>query len=197
MILFEPRWKSYVVETTGPILTPQQCDEIIRMGQNQPRQVASVSLGKPGDKKRSGIDKKYRITKISWIPFNIGKPMYNIIEYWMLNTNANHFGFDGMQITEQAQYTEYLKGEFYDWHVDSSIEMSNLSPVRKISMTLLLSDPKDFTGGELEVVNDKKRIHLKRGYAIFFASFLRHRVKPILKGNRKSLVMWFGGPPLR
>ena len=197
MILFEPRWKSYVVETTGPILTPQQCDEIIRMGQNQPRQVAGVSPGKPGDKKRSGIDKKYRITKISWIPFNIGKPMYNIIEYWMLNTNANHFGFDGMQITEQAQYTEYLKGEFYDWHVDSSIEMSNLSPVRKISMTLLLSDPKDFTGGELEVVNDKKRIHLKRGYAIFFASFLRHRVKPILKGNRKSLVMWFGGPPLR
>jgi len=197
MILFEPRWKSYVVETTGPILTPQQCDEIIRMGQNQPRQVAGVSPGKPGDKKRSGIDKKHRITKISWIPFNIGKPMYNIIEYWMLNTNANHFGFDGMQITEQAQYTEYLKGEFYDWHVDSSIEMSNLSPVRKISMTLLLSDPKDFTGGELEVVNDKKRIHLKRGYAIFFASFLRHRVKPILKGNRKSLVMWFGGPPLR
>ena len=69
--------------------------------------------------------------------------------------------------------------------------------VRKISMTLLLSDPKDFKGGELEILGNKKRVDLKRGHAIFFASFIRHRVKPVTKGNRKSLVMWFGGPPLK
>jgi PKHD-type hydroxylase len=197
MILFEPRWKSYIVETTSPILAPQQCDEVIRIGQNELNTDAGVDMGKPGDKKRSGIDKKKRITKISWIPFNKGFHMYKIIERWMLHTNNNHFGFDGMQIGEQAQYTEYPKGGFYDWHMDSSLEMSNIPTVRKISMTLLLSDPKDFTGGELELLGDKKRIDLKRGHAIFFASFLRHRVKPILKGNRKSLVMWFGGPPLK
>ena len=197
MILFEPRWKSYIVETTKPILTPQQCDDVIKMGQNQPSRDAGISIGKPGDKKRVGIDKKYRITKVNWIPFNIGKPMYTIIERWMLNINANHFGFDGMQISEQAQYTEYLKGGFYDWHMDSSTEMSAMPTVRKISMTLLLSDPKDFKGGDLEILREGKQAKLKRGYAIFFASFLRHRVKPILKGNRKSLVMWFGGPPLR
>jgi predicted 2-oxoglutarate/Fe(II)-dependent dioxygenase YbiX len=32
---------------------------------------------------------------------------------------------------------------------------------------------------------------------VFFASFLLHRVAPVIKGNRKSLVMWFGGSPLR
>jgi len=197
MILFEPRWKSYIVETTAPVLTPQQCDEIIKIGQNRPSQNAGVGLGKPGDKKRVGVDRKSRITKISWIPFNIGKPMYTTIERWMLNTNTNHFGFDGMQISEQAQYTEYLKGGFYDWHMDSNTEMSAMPTVRKISMTLLLSDPKDFKGGELEIFKEGKQAKLKRGYAIFFASFLRHRVKPILQGNRKSLVMWFGGPPLR
>jgi PKHD-type hydroxylase len=43
----------------------------------------------------------------------------------------------------------------------------------------------------------KKADDLKQGQAIFFASFLRHRVAPVKKGVRRSLVMWFGGPPLR
>ena len=196
-LLLEPRWKSYIVQTTAPVLTPQQCDDVIKMGQAQPSRDAGVGMGKPGDKKRAGVNKKSRITKISWIPFDVGRPMYQIIERWILNTNVNHFGFDGIKITEQAQYTEYLKGGFYDWHMDSSIEMSAMPTVRKISMTLLLSDPKDFKGGELEIIKEGRKINLKRGYAIFFASFLSHRVKPVLKGNRKSLVMWFGGPPLR
>jgi PKHD-type hydroxylase len=154
-------------------------------------------MGEPNDKKRSGVDRKKRITQISWIPFDLAKPMYLIIERWMLSTNANHMCFDGMTLTEPAQYTEYDKGGFYTWHTDTSTEMSDMPPIRKISMTLLLNDPKEFKGGELEIVEDAKCTHLKRGYAVFFASFIRHRVKPILKGNRKSLVMWFGGPPLR
>ena len=73
--------------------------------------------------------------------------------------------------------------------------------VRKISMTLLLNDPKEFEGGELELfsrefdggtqgTNVQK---LKQGQAIFFASFHVHRVRPVTEGNRKALVMWFGG----
>ena len=197
MLLFEPNWKSYIVATTKPILTSQQCNDVIRMGQNQPDRDAGISMGKPGDKKRSGIDKKKRVTKISWLPFDLAKPMYRVIEHWMLNTNANHFGFENMQITERGQYTEYTKGGFYDWHVDSSFEMSATPPVRKISMTLLLNDPKDFKGGQLELLADKQCIILKQGYAVFFASFIRHRVKPVIKGNRKSLVMWFGGTPFK
>ena len=196
-LLLEPRWKSYIVEATAPVLTPAQCDDMIKMGQSQPNKDAAVGVGKPGDTKRSGVNKKKRVTTISWIPFSVAKPFYSIIERWILNTNINHFDFDGIKITEQAQYTEYPKGGFYDWHMDSAMEMSDMPTVRKISMTLLLSDPKDFKGGELELLGSKKRIELKRGYAIFFASFIRHRVKPVTKGNRKSLVMWFGGPPLR
>jgi PKHD-type hydroxylase len=65
-------------------------------------------------------------------------------------------------------------------------------------MTCLLSDPNEFVGGELEFIEEnKKSISLKQGQAIFFASFIRHRVSPIKKGVRKSLVMWFGGPPFK
>ena len=44
-----------------------------------------------------------------------------------------------MQITETAQYTEYPEGGFYEWHVDNDVNMKNEPPVRKISMTCLLS----------------------------------------------------------
>ena len=65
-------------------------------------------------------------------------------------------------------------------------------------MTLLLSDPSTFKGGDLEFMDKGKTIpNLQQGQAVFFASFLRHRVQPVKKGVRHSLVMWFGGPPLK
>ena len=66
-------------------------------------------------------------------------------------------------------------------------------------MTCLLSDPSEFTGGDLlfSDVPEYNPTPLKQGQAIFFASFLRHKVTPITKGIRKSLVMWFGGPPFK
>jgi len=196
-LILEPKWKAYVVETLQPILTPEQCDEVIRIGQTVPNDQAKVGTGTLKNEKKDRYDTKMRVTTIGWIPFAQGAPMYSLVERWMLNTNVNHFGFEGVQITEQAQYTEYPKGGFYEWHVDTDLVMTQMPPVRKISMTLLLSDPKDFEGGELELIDDKKRPNLKRGHALFFASFIRHRVKPVTKGNRKSLVMWFGGPPLK
>ena len=65
-----------------------------------------------------------------------------------------------------------------------------------MSMSVLLNDPKEFKGGELQIVNDKKSLSLRQGYALFFASFISHRVLPVTKGTRCSLTMWFGGPPL-
>ena len=123
--------------------------------------------------------------------------MYKDIEKLMQKTNRNHFGFDGMTLTEPAQYTEYPEGGFYDWHIDSDINCAHEPPVRKISMTCLLSPENEFEGGDLEVMSEGKVAKLKQGQIVFFASFVRHRVKPVIKGNRKSLVMWFGGTPLR
>jgi PKHD-type hydroxylase len=64
-------------------------------------------------------------------------------------------------------------------------------------MTLLLSPENEFEGGDLELMKEGKAAKLKQGQAIFFASFIRHRVTPVIRGNRKSLVMWFGGTPFK
>ena len=194
-MITEPRWKSYIVETTVPIFTPEQCRDIINAGRAEPKQDASV-----GNKEgiRGGVvDTKTRTSHISWIPFKKMQPMYKKIEQVMKATNGNHFGFDGMQITEMAQYTEYPEGGFYEWHVDNDVNCVHEPPVRKISMTCLLSPEHEFEGGDLELMAEGKVAKLKQGHAIFFASFIRHRVKPVIRGRRQSLVMWFGGTPFK
>ena len=194
-MITEPKWKSFIVEATQPIFTPKQCQMIIEAGRSEPRNDAEVGSGK--GIKGGVIDTKTRTSHISWIPFKKMPEMYKKIEKIIKQTNGNHFGFDGMQITEMAQYTEYPEGGFYDWHVDNDVNMINEPPVRKISMTCLLSSENEFEGGDLELMSEGKVAKIKQGYAVFFASFIRHRVAPVIRGNRKSLVMWFGGTPFR
>ena len=193
-MITEPRWKSFCVTTTNPMFSLKQCQMIIEAGRAQPRQDASV-----GQANQEGgiVDTKTRTSHISWIPFKKMPEMYKDIETMMKKTNGNHFGFDGMQITELAQYTEYPSGGFYDWHMDSDVNFAHEPPVRKISMTCLLSHESEFEGGELQIEKEENKVILKQGQAVFFASFIKHRVAPITRGVRKSLVMWFGGPPLR
>ena len=194
-MITEPKWKSYIVETTIPIFTPKQCQMIIDAGRSEPRKDAQV--GNHEGIKGGVLNTKTRTSHISWIPFKKMPEMYKDIEHVMKTTNGNHFGFDGMQLTEFAQYTEYPEGGFYDWHVDNDVNCQHEPPVRKISMTCLLSHESEFEGGDLELMREGKIAKIKQGHAIFFASFIRHRVTPVIRGTRKSLVMWFGGPPLR
>ena len=193
MIITEPKWKSWIIQTTTPLFTPEQCKKIIDCGRRQSPQKAQVGMGKPG----GGLDTKKRITTISWIPFKEMPEMYDQVNVFIQKANRNHFGFNNIQITENAQFTEYPKGGFYDWHMDSDVNMQHEPPVRKISMTVLLSPENQFEGGDLELMAPGKYAKLKQGHAICFASFLNHRVAPVTRGVRQSLVMWFGGTPFR
>ena len=194
-MITEPKWKSFIVETIKPIFTPKQCQMIIDAGRSEPRKDAQV--GNHEGIKGGVLNTKTRTSHISWIPFKKMPEMYKDIEHVMKTTNGNHFGFDGMQLTEFAQYTEYPEGGFYDWHVDNDVNCQHEPPVRKISMTCLLSHESEFEGGDLELMREGKIAKIKQGHAIFFASFIRHRVTPVIRGTRKSLVMWFGGTPFK
>jgi|TARA_R100001460_G_scaffold8128_6_gene20285 PKHD-type hydroxylase len=195
MILKVPTWQSYVATTTKPMFTPQQCKMIMDAGHQCAPEHAKVGGGSKGEH-----DTKKRITTISWIPFDKLPEMYKTIDNQLSIVNLNHFMFDGVRLTEPAQFTVYPKKGFYDWHMDlNAFGGDGTQPIRKISMTCLLSDPSEFEGGDLLFADagNKKPIPLQQGQAIFFASFLRHQVSPVKKGTRKSLVMWFGGPPFK
>ena len=198
----EPTWKSYAVLLPEPILTPEQCEKIIRIGQTQPQTKGGLMKGPTPS---HTIDYTYRKSTISWIPFDLAPEIYGIIFNGMATTNTNFFAFDDMQMNEPGQYAEYSKGDFYDWHIDIGVNMAPMPMVRKISMSILLNDPKEFEGGEVEIFggkfkDDTQHEHvqkLKQGQALFFASFFLHRVNTVTEGNRKALVMWFGGTPFK
>jgi len=191
MIITEPKWKSYIVETIGPIFTAELCKEIIDLSSTLKKEQGTIYHHNVRD-----YDQKRRDSTISWIPFNKMQPMYADLIQLIQKINRNHFGFGNVQITEEAQVSEYSKGQFYHWHMDSYIDMDIEPAVRKLSMTLLLNDPSEFEGGNLEIAG-KTLPRMKQGHATIFASFLQHRVTLVTKGVRKSLVVWFGGEPFK
>ena len=153
MIITEPKWKRYVVETIEPIFTAKLCKEIIDLSSTLKKEQGKIghkevkdehSPTHPNDLRS---DKKVRQSTISWIDFNKMQPMYDDLIYLIQKINRNHFGFSNIQITEKAQVSEYSKGQFYHWHTDSTITMDREPPVRKLSMTLLLNNPSEFKGG--------------------------------------------------
>ena len=190
-VITEPKWKRWVVETTGHIFTPKLCQEIIDLGKTLPQEEGTVVQDKNID---NALTRK---STVSFLPFDKMQPVYDDINNFIQKTNRNHFGFGDIQIRERAQITEYTKGDFYEWHTDTALDMDLEPPVRKLSMTLLLNDPSEFEGGELQIAGAKNTKIMKQGHATIFASFLQHRVTPITKGVRRSLVMWFGGEPFK
>ena len=148
MIITDPKRKSWVVATKEPLYTREQCRQVIECGRRQKPQKAQVGINKP----EGGLDTKKRVTTISWIPFDEMKEMYDQVNSFIQKANRNHFGFDNIQITENAQFTEYTKGGFYEWHMDSEVNMQHEPPVRKIAMTDIRSPENQFEGGDLELI---------------------------------------------
>lgn len=110
---------------------------------------------------------------------------------------------------EAVQIILYKKGGHYDWHTDQKhapIESSDINfhhKVRKLSLTLQLSDSSAYEGGNLEfrwlrdgkVVTKTLTGAREKGTIIIFPSFIWHRVTPVTKGERISLVNWSLGRP--
>ena len=143
------------------------------------------------------VNKEKRRTNVSWMfPDQDNQHIWEKITNAIWSANRQFFRFDLRGCYEAMQlgvYTEHDQGH-YDWHIDSGLE-TNTVP-RKLSMALLLSDPSEFEGGQLQVMRAgvPEPVEQKRGRAWFFPSYLMHRVTPVTKGIRRSLVMWVGGP---
>ena len=141
-----------------------------------------------------GNTDKFRKSNIKWLPFDskwewvIDKIMSQVTE-----ANKTIWNFDLKSIIDNIQYTEYEgNGGHYDWHLDiGPVSISH----RKISITIQLSDPEEYVGGDLQIMTGSEYTTVPRGKGtvVIFPSFLLHRVVPLTSGNRKSLVLWVGG----
>jgi PKHD-type hydroxylase len=186
-------WQLY----TG-LFSARTCDFIIHEGLSLPKEPGHVGHGG-----KMVVDEQVRTSTVRWVPNK--KPfadIYTRVQELFHEANASVFGFD-LATLPKLQFTEYRarkdgRQDHYDWHEDLTWT-SDKPFCRKLSFVMQLSDPALYEGGNLELKEeqpDQKNLRT-RGTVIIFPSFLRHRVTPVTKGVRYSLVGWFEGPNFR
>lgn len=140
------------------------------------------------------LDKDKRRSKVYWLPKTEEfHEIYMIFYECIQRCNMDFYQFKLSEITEQIQYTVYSSDDqgHYDWHLD----MGPGKARRKLSLVCQLSDPSEYEGGELQINTGNIVVPEKeKGNVIIFPSYLLHRVTPVTKGTRRSLVLWIEGP---
>jgi len=143
-------------------------------------------------------DPSVRQSQVGWISNNADTTfIYDRLGYVLRMINGEFFDLDMFGFVEDFQYTIYTSNsDHYNWHMDKG----NLgtSP-RKLSMVLQLSDPSEYEGGDLEFYlgSTPTVAQKKQGKIHVFPSYILHRVTPVTRGTRKTLVAWAAGPKFR
>ena len=122
----------------------------------------------------------------------------SIFSHYFNKANRDLWEYD-LTYLKGIQVTKYEEGDKYDWHCDYGAEYDN-SHTRKLSATLLITDPTEFEGGDLEFIDyhgNNVKVERTKGTMIIFDSRTPHRVTPVTKGTRISLVAWMLGTKLR
>lgn len=177
-------------------ISDEACDEIIELGKQNGLEKAGIYGATKNDKLNM---ENIRTTNVSWFPQ--GHFLETMLQGYatLANLEAWNFIVTGK---EKIQFGEYKRGGHYGWHTDSSLNPN--VPFRKLSITVNLSHPKDYEGGNFEI-KDPNGTALKmplgqlrkRGTVIVFPSFLQHQVTEVKRGKRYSLVQWYNGPEFK
>ena len=175
--------------------SPETCNRIINLAKLLPEEDAKMGSDTPT------IDTSYRSSRVRFIP-HVHKDFSDLfldISDMFHECNKLAFGVDLWTLTN-IQFTEY-KADYvgkYEWHTDV-LWGSTTMHHRKLSMVIQLTDPLEYEGADLEIktlfLDPPPQEDLKKqGAVVVFPSFLLHRVTPITKGTRYSLVAWMDGP---
>ena len=177
------------------VFTPNELESVIKYCGGL--QLIDATIGE------GNLAPNYRKSKVN--QFNVNKQNEWIFDRLQTATtyiNNEFFRFDLIGF-DQIQYTEYRNdNDLYDFHVDcwmgANTPTEHTFP-RKLSFSLVLSDNSEYDGGTFEVMYSKKpeQLQQKKGRLLVFPSYMLHRVNPVTRGTRKSLVFWVVGPKFR
>jgi len=182
-----PSWslyldKVYTYAYWEKAFTKEECKTIINIAKNKGL-IKGTTTGKT-DARLSKISWLYSADDLGWV--------FKKITDIVLNLNDRFFQFNIFGLNEGLQFTNYkAPSDKYKKHVDREVD----SVIRKLSLSIQLTDPKEYQGGELLLYENEKGIEMKKeqGTLILFPSYTLHEVKPVTKGERNSLVSWVTG----
>lgn len=166
------------------VFTPEQCKKIIDIG-------LAKGVFQGGVSKKGLINKKIRDSDIVFIFPNELDWAYRILTDAIIDLNNKYFNFDIFGFAEGLQFTVYKKNQKYDRHFDRCYQ----TMVRKLSVSVQLSEPEKYKGGDLIIYEGAQEIIAKKfiGSITVFPSFMEHEVRPVTSGTRYSLVGWITG----
>lgn len=183
-----------VWEVWPSALTAAECDAIAERAALYAGEAATV-----GFDQGSRSDEAYRSSTIRWLDPIREKDIVQRVMQFVEASNRTNFGVD-IVAPYELQFTEYQAARQgkYDWHQDVWLESARPFD-RKLSVVVQLSAPEDYEGGAFEFfcVQQLGATFAPRGSLLIFPSFLQHRVLPVTRGLRRSLVTWVEGPRWR
>jgi|SRR5210317_98571 len=174
------------------VFTDEQIEEIKKLSKNKNR--ANLKKGEV----ENGVDTSIRNSEISFIYSSITENQFihQRITDVVNNANSSLWNLDlsHLEILQYTKYNSKYKGH-YGWHVDNLFQ-NHRNSMRKLSFSVLLSDPDKFEGGDLELSygDGPTKMPRQKNKMILFPSYTLHRITPVTKGIRESLVGWVQGP---
>lgn len=142
------------------------------------------------------VDENIRSTDVIWEGFMT--PIGSVMQAYTSAANQQaEWNYD-ISSMEEVQIGKYdaKKEAYYDWHIDTEVPLTGKQ--RKLTAVILLNDPTEFEGGQLEIEHaDKNNLLPSKGSIVVFPSFMRHRVTKVTKGVRYTAVAWVSGPAFR
>ena len=211
------------------VLSKEKVDYIMEKGLSAHEQVATHQL----ENLKKSEDDDVRASRIAWLN---DEGVYDCIRPFVHAANEQAGWRLDLRQIENVQFTKYALNQHYHWHIDGQCDhyaskvlsdhqdyesQGQIMPInethdpdhvglcRKVSVTVNLSNPNDYDGGDLWLTKhpqDSKISELEtftnpgfrdKGAVVVFPSWVRHRVTPVTRGTRYSAVAWFNGPPLR
>lgn len=172
-------------------LSSDECDEILKIGKSKKFEKAE-NIQKDGTSAVTDV----RLCNVTGISRLDSPETYIKMEALTALINEDMYRFDLLGFVEDLQFIEY---EAPNGHYEKHIDKGLMSMTRKLTVVVLLSDENDYEGGELELYFNNIPIVAPRtrGTIITFPSYTLHRVTPVTKGTRYSLVGWVTGPNFR
>jgi len=175
-------------------LSPEFCNLVIKETDWESGITAGVGAGMDPTKP-SSVQDSMRKTDIVWVPLET--PIACVAQTYINYANGLAAWNFSVAFIEQMQLGRYTQGGHYDWHYDIfHPDQNNLQ--RKLSVSILLNDPLEYEGGELQLEGvDECNLLKNQGDIVVFPSFAKHRVAPITNGTRYSAVTWALGPAFK
>lgn len=193
---FVPAMEPFIVWHGG--FTLEDCERIVELGELAEFEKGRIG-GAGGGPGSTDID--VRNTDIVWL-----QPNENT--FWIfekMNSLIAKINFDKFQMDldrfDGFQYSKYSESHHYNWHIDTAVEPYPNGMFRKLSLSLMLTDPTDYEGGDFLLnlggnADRPTKMRLEKGDLVVFYSHIPHKVEPVTKGIRTTLVTWALGPKM-